>query len=65
MNFPDINVVFSFCVPGHDFEDKSYFTEEAFTGDEIHYDGEKTMNTVQRIAKNPGPIFFVSLLFCR
>jgi hypothetical protein len=23
MNFPDINVVFSFCVPGHEFEDKS------------------------------------------
>jgi hypothetical protein len=23
MNFPDINVVFSFCVPGHEYEDKS------------------------------------------
>ena len=23
MNFPDINVVFSFCVPGHEFEEKS------------------------------------------
>jgi len=23
MNFPDINVVFSFCVPGHEFEDGS------------------------------------------
>ena len=23
MNFPDINVVFSFCVPGHVFEDRS------------------------------------------
>jgi hypothetical protein len=23
MNFPDINVVFSFCVPGHEFEDRS------------------------------------------
>ena len=23
MNFPDINVVFSFCVPGHIFENRS------------------------------------------
>ena len=42
--------MFSFCVPGHEFEDKSYFTEAAFTGDEIRYEGEKTVNTVQRTA---------------
>jgi len=55
--------MFSFCVPGHEFEDKSYFTEAAFTGAEIRYEGEKTVNSVQRVAQNPWPIFFVSLLF--